>query len=103
MGLPYPDSGNSLFSVAVLSEPLFTKAEHLRGLTLMLDSYGRILLKGGQADSATSIWSRGLRSWLVILFGLLTVVSMVVLVVLIILRFCCNEKRKYTVGSRSQD
>ncbi|KAM3716133.1 Protein LST4 [Dirofilaria immitis] len=83
------------------AEPLLSSANYLYGLTFMVDGYGQFLQYSApdtENKSWKMIWSSIMSNWLNIFLSLIVLISFVILIVLIVMRFCCNEKQKYIVG-----
>uniref|UniRef100_A0A0R3RYK6 Uncharacterized protein n=1 Tax=Elaeophora elaphi TaxID=1147741 RepID=A0A0R3RYK6_9BILA len=98
---------NIITRISEEAEPLFASANYLYGLTFMVDRFGQILqhsmMQNSEVESWSVIWSRVLDSWLTIFLALFVLFTFVVLVTLLILRFCCSEKQSYTVGRQIND
>ncbi|EFO13067.2 hypothetical protein LOAG_15463 [Loa loa] len=79
------------------AESLFTSANYLYGLTFMVNRYGQIL-QYSERKSLSMIWSLIMNTWLHIFLTSIILITSGILVILLIIRFCCNKKQTYTVG-----
>ncbi|VDN82465.1 unnamed protein product [Brugia pahangi] len=99
-------TSNIIMRINREAESLFVNANYLYGLTFMVNRYGQILQHSMQSSEIKSwwmIWSRIMDSWLNIFLSLIVIISFIILVILVIIRFCCSEKQSYTVGRQFID
>lgn len=79
--------------VRLIADRFLSKKNYIEGSLFLLEEYGSLL--GGE-EYHSKFKRHVARGWALIASGFVAIVSLVALLTLLIIYFCCKEKRTYT-------
>ncbi|MFH4983588.1 hypothetical protein AB6A40_010297 [Gnathostoma spinigerum] len=91
-------SEDHIMAITAQAESLFSKGLYTDGLRYMLESYEKVLQGGTVAISSTFPWPLPL--WVIITAACLGLLLIVLLISIVVLKFCLPRRDHYTLGVR---